>query len=988
MGLSDAQILASLTIPVQATGVQETYALVDSLKSPLAGASSAVFELGRSFDTLEVAEKKVYDLGSAFDALQAKESAFIQESAKNAQTFPIRPVIEETTASVHALADSYDVLSSKSEQVVYSLAEAWDVLRQKEEHYAKASASNAQASPIQPVIAATAASVHELADSYEVLGAAERTVYEMASAYDVLQAKEEHYSQQAARNTRMVEVAVEDVNSSVYELAGSYGILEAAEASEAAAANTSASAKGVQAKLTEDERLAAERSIKTKNEQVVAERNQGRAANEAAAAARTRSTQLTMGMMALSNAVQDVQYGFGAIVNNIPMMAMGLGGIMGWTTKMTTAVGAFAQIAGVIVNIAIPHVKSLAESWGLVKTAAEEAMEAAFGEVERLEARIKSLKDKPIKLYVDAVELRNAENHLKDLKADIQAFEDMRNLRSKHQKEAGTQFESAFAETGKSREIVDEIKKKMQAAFIKKAKDEAQAWIDQESQQWHDEVEAIKNGDAMDETKMTDIQVAGARHFSRLAAITKERDKKIAEAEDLAPQVAGDVFDHAKKGWDAHANEAIANTLEGLTVPGVDRKTLDKLAEEVRDATAEKVQTKAEKKKKKDEQDELETDTARTFRDKVHNIMADKENMEPWTKGLMEARKAGGMTIDGQFQKMNHAQIQENFKAQVMAAWMSALNEQQRQYKKVIDEARTLADGYVKQMASLGKELENQAAHQAKEELAPTLMATIAGGDTKGTIKANIQKQIAAGKEPKAAIEDATKAATEDLAKSLDISTPAGLEQVAHAVTPLGKQAFGEIKGEEVAAKRKADNKEDRKDEKSEEKAFQASIENTGIGDFAEAKLAQWRAEAEWRKANGLKAPSDEQIVQGVQNLVGDRIHHRYTGEVDSRGREIPVRRNGKAVDFNPGMDKEKTTSTAAEIVTRAERNLNEHMAELSGRPLNTIEKFMTIQGGLIQKVQSLNLRFDNLDANASMQAAQVRKIKPGRRGMANWGGN
>ena len=55
------------------------------------------------------------------------------------------------------------------------------------------------------------------------------------------------------------------------------------------------------------------------------------------------STQSAMGFMALSNAVQDVQYGFGGIINNIPGVVSGMGLGMG--------VAGAAQIAGVAFSV-------------------------------------------------------------------------------------------------------------------------------------------------------------------------------------------------------------------------------------------------------------------------------------------------------------------------------------------------------------------------------------------------------------------------------------------------------------------------------------------------------------------------------------------------------------------------------------------------------------------------------------------------------------
>ena len=66
-------------------------------------------------------------------------------------------------------------------------------------------------------------------------------------------------------------------------------------------------------------------------------------ADKAAKELAKANTQSAMGFMALSNAVQDVQYGFGGIINNIPGIVSGMGLGMG--------VAGAAQIAGVAFSV-------------------------------------------------------------------------------------------------------------------------------------------------------------------------------------------------------------------------------------------------------------------------------------------------------------------------------------------------------------------------------------------------------------------------------------------------------------------------------------------------------------------------------------------------------------------------------------------------------------------------------------------------------------
>jgi hypothetical protein len=92
-------------------------------------------------------------------------------------------------------------------------------------------------------------------------------------------------------------------------------------------------------KIQEQETGVVNRATVTTNGAAEAKKRLTQAEKDAAKA----STQSAMGFMALSNAVQDVQYGFGGIINNIPGIVSGMGLGMG--------VAGAAQIAGVAFSV-------------------------------------------------------------------------------------------------------------------------------------------------------------------------------------------------------------------------------------------------------------------------------------------------------------------------------------------------------------------------------------------------------------------------------------------------------------------------------------------------------------------------------------------------------------------------------------------------------------------------------------------------------------
>lgn len=78
-----------------------------------------------------------------------------------------------------------------------------------------------------------------------------------------------------------------------------------------------------------------------------------------------------MGLLVLSQAVDDIQYGFRAIVNNIPQMGMALGSVLGKSTEWSMKFGGALGIAAVAVNLLITHWDDLMGMMGLGKVLTE-----------------------------------------------------------------------------------------------------------------------------------------------------------------------------------------------------------------------------------------------------------------------------------------------------------------------------------------------------------------------------------------------------------------------------------------------------------------------------------------------------------------------------------------------------------------------------------------------------------------------------------------
>lgn len=83
-----------------------------------------------------------------------------------------------------------------------------------------------------------------------------------------------------------------------------------------------------------------------------------------------------MGLLMLSQAIDDVQYGFRAIVNNIPQLGMAAASAFGMGTEAAMKFGAVAGIVAVAINVLITHWDDLLDVMGLGRILTEaEAMD-------------------------------------------------------------------------------------------------------------------------------------------------------------------------------------------------------------------------------------------------------------------------------------------------------------------------------------------------------------------------------------------------------------------------------------------------------------------------------------------------------------------------------------------------------------------------------------------------------------------------------------
>lgn len=184
-----------------------------------------------------------------------------------------------------------------------------------------------------------------------------------------------------------------------------------------------------------------------------------------------------LGLTALAQAADDVQYGFTAIVNNIPGLAMGLGAGAGLAGS--------AGLAAVAINQLIKHWDDLMASFktgsGSVLPALSERLEDMKAQLHELDAKAEELRAKrrskdgwifPGGLSgQEAHQLRQLEDRIKEGKKrldDQQVIEQHGKYSSEEEQAAKQRFGRATNDLfGHSQDLIDELKQSMGAKAAK-----------------------------------------------------------------------------------------------------------------------------------------------------------------------------------------------------------------------------------------------------------------------------------------------------------------------------------------------------------------------------------------------------------------------------------------------------------------------------------------------------------------------------------------
>lgn len=135
-----------------------------------------------------------------------------------------------------------------------------------------------------------------------------------------------------------------------------------------------------------------------------------------------------MGLLVLSQTIDDMQYGFRAIVNNIPQMGMALGSAMGMGVESSMKLAGTLGIAAVAVNLLITHWDDLMNLMGMGKV---------LTEAEQMEKLAKATK-----LTADEQERLNR------FKREESFREDMRNKATSGSEKTEAEYKKVVADLG------------------------------------------------------------------------------------------------------------------------------------------------------------------------------------------------------------------------------------------------------------------------------------------------------------------------------------------------------------------------------------------------------------------------------------------------------------------------------------------------------------------------------------------------------------
>lgn len=195
-------------------------------------------------------------------------------------------------------------------------------------------------------------------------------------------------------------------------------------------------AEGDAMKARIDGYVRAETSTKAWNdaqEKLAASTKGGMSATEKAA---NESKRFGQNMMSVAYAMDDVRYGFGAVVNNIPMLAMAAGASALWAANIA--------IVGIGVYELGKFLAPVVKDMGLL----DQGVKHFVPTVEELQEKLKSLEGIKIKLPIDYQSITNARRELARLTEEQSTYNALKGKKTKEQQKRSEIVQEAIIEGG------------------------------------------------------------------------------------------------------------------------------------------------------------------------------------------------------------------------------------------------------------------------------------------------------------------------------------------------------------------------------------------------------------------------------------------------------------------------------------------------------------------------------------------------------------
>jgi hypothetical protein len=138
--------------------------------------------------------------------------------------------------------------------------------------------------------------------------------------------------------------------------------------------------------------------------------------------------------------IEDLQYSFSAVVNNLPMIGMSIAQALGGTPALGMQIGAAVSFIGVAINQLLPKIREL---WHEFNSEKFNEVGQSIGNVE---TRLKELKEKSWKVGVDYEEINKLEEKILQMKANMAALQGAQTGLTETQQEMGKRVREAVIE--------------------------------------------------------------------------------------------------------------------------------------------------------------------------------------------------------------------------------------------------------------------------------------------------------------------------------------------------------------------------------------------------------------------------------------------------------------------------------------------------------------------------------------------------------------